>query len=629
MSKRRHVDHKSDEADHENPSLRVSNDLLSVQLRQVLRPGTNVTFDTTHSDYTLVSSAAGGYPDAISNPQDLDALILNASAQIVNVPWLSLLESTTPNSLSLAKVGNKIQFTVAPLAPIYDSATTYAASTQFACIDTAGIVYSTSPTSILQSDRMSGSPNYQLAIESAVLSSGSNVAKIPVRLGRSAGGAFIVLETESANVPTISSLATVNGVVINKVNFSGAKTLATPLASHDDSSAINMPWDCTLILSADIAPGDTVSKYLEFLGNSSVYGFSVANAPIIGNLAVTCGETHTVPILNSRGVYIFRISQSSAFTTFLDVFFNGANIYSRPFSNTLTAKSLGLAGLLRLGDSTNTSSTMSVHHLSWYDYALGDYECFLKSQYIAVTSGLTNISIRTELILSTDFQVRYVASGGTTSSYPTETNLLGTFTALTQAVSGSRPLFNSYPTFNYRFVGNLINMNSGTLSGSTGTRYSIAIMFAPGGACADLNEISSIHLDNADKLAIIGSYASSVLTIGLRSGATDKTFTINHKASTNDELLLVLNCNNNVYTLSAIRYDTKECASCSLTYGGAGQLLNSLTIGRTVAPANTFPYNIGDVYVYTRILPGNDAMSLVDALTAQYFLPMSGTALLQ
>lgn len=627
--KRRHVEQKDVVVDaaSANP-LRVSNDLLTVQLRQVLRAGTNVVFDTTHADYTLVSSS-GGYPSAISNPQNLDAIVLDASANMINVPWLSLLESTTPSTFSLAKVGNKIQFTLAPHASVYDSSKTYAASLPFACIDSAGIVYSTSPTSSLESHSISNSANYKLAIESAMVSTGTNVSKIPVRLGRSSGASFIVLEPESANVPTLTSLATVNGVSVNKVNFSGAQTLATPSASHDDSSAINMPWDCTLVMSADIVPGDTSSKYVEFMGNSNVYAFSVANSAVVGNLAVSCGETHLVPLLNSRGVFIFRISQSSAFTPYLDVFFNGANIYSRPYSGTVTAKSLGLAGLLRVGDSANTSSTMSLHHLSWYDCALSDQECLLQSQYIAVTSGLSNISIGPELILSTDFKVRYVAAAGSTSSYPTQTSLISSYTDLTQSTPASRPLFNNYATFNYRFTGNVAYMDSGALAGAAGSRYCVAFMFAPGGACAILNEIASLTLDNTDKIYVVGSYSSSVLTIGLQSGATTKTFTLAHKALTNDELLLVLNCNNNVYTLTAIRYDTKECASCSLSYSGAGLVANKLTIGRTVAPASNFPYNIGDLYVFTRILPGNDAMALVDYLTTTYSLPMSGTALLQ
>lgn len=610
-------------------SLRVSNDVLTAQLRQVLRPGTNVTFDTTHVDYTLVSSAAG-YPSVITNPQDLDALVLDASANITNVPWTSLLESATPTTFSINKVGNKIRYSLIPHAQIYNSATVYPASLPFACVDPTGIVYSTSPTSRLENVRMKGSQNSRLAIESTVVSSGSNVAKVPITMGRSSGAAFIVVEQESLNVPTISSLATVNGVTINKLNFSGAQTLATLAASHDDSSAFNISWDCTLVFSADIVPGDSTSKYLEFTGNNSVYSMAISNSPIVGNLSITCGEVHTIPYLAARGVYVVRISQTSAFTSYLDVFMNGSNIYSRPFSSSLTAKSLGLAGLLRLGDSTNTASTMSIHHLSWYDFALSDDDCFLQSQYIATTCGLLpTISITSDLILSTDFKVRYIAAAGTISDLPTSTNVLGAPYSLSQSNAANKPLFNSYSTFNYRFVNSVAYMDSGALAGTTGSRYSIVVMFAPGGICSVLNDLATLTLNNSDFITIIGSYSSSVLTLGLKSGATQKTLSLAHKAATNDELALVLNCNNNVYTLTAIRFDTKECASCSIAYTGAGVSMNKLTIGRTSAPATVFPFNIGDIFVYTRILPGNDAMSLVDALIGDYSLPMSSTPLLQ
>jgi hypothetical protein len=57
--------------------------------------------------------------------------------------------------------------------------------------------------------------------------------------------------------------------------------------------------------------------------------------------------------------------------------------------------------------------------------------------------------------------------------------------------------------------------------------------------------------------------------------------------------------------------------------------MNKLTVGRTSAPATAFPYNIGDIAVYSRILSGGDALSLVDQLTSTYSLPMSATPLLQ
>lgn len=612
-------------------SLRVSNDVLTNQLRQVLRAGSNITFDTSNLDFTLINGS-GGYPTQISNPQELDVVVLNSTGEMVNAPWTSILESATSSTLSVSKVGNKIRLTLVPHAQIYNSSTTYPASQPLAFVDVNGLPYATQANGDFFSNKLGMRATGMLAIDEAVLSSGSNIARIPLNMGRNTGSSSITLVPESASVPTLGNLALVNGVQKRAASFSGASTLAMSTAQHDANAALNFAWDCTVVYCGTIVPNtDTSSKYFEFTGNSAIYPFSLANTPVARSLVLTCGDVHTIPYMSSGGVYVFRISQATSFTSYLDVFFNGTNIYSSPFSNTATAKSLGLGGILRLGDAANTSSSQVVNHLSWYDYALSDAECFEISQYIAVTLGLSSLNIRSDAAFLADAVVSYASATNSSASSWAPTAASPVAYIFSQSSPSLRPTFTGgYASYNFLFSSAQSFLDSGAINGALGKNFSVAFMFAPGGIGNAINRIMSFTMSNSDLLDIVGSYDGTTLTIGLAQGASQRTMSFAHVAGTNDELALVFNCKLGSHaSLAATRFDAGVVgASCSLAYAVPNVNLDKITIGRTTTPTTVFPYNIGDIRIYARNLPAIDSKSLVSTFTSAYNLPMTSTQLL-
>lgn len=612
--------------------LRVDNTTLTRQLRQVLLAGTNITFDTSQADSTSISASSGqNLPIVITNVQPLDTLIGTSSSDMVNAPLDSIL---TSSSLSIARQSGNTQIALelpASVVEFFKSSVVYTSANAPVINDGGVYSYDSSRAEFVDSEhstaanylfKYSPRPNSSALQTELAVSSASSISNVPWQL------------TSTASAPSASLSATLNGDSIYATVFSGTQDLSMA-ASQYANGGMAYANDYTVFLAGTFPIDQTASDaFFSLSGTSTIYAVSFGNTTQqSGALVYNLGESHYIPYVQATGVYAFRVSFTTAFTSLLDVFFNGHKIYSRAISTSLTAKSLGLGGLLSLGSSTNSSSfSMSLLSMLSYAQALSDQQC------IAISKTLNFAKQVLPLGTSLPYP-SYAIMSPPSNSATTITGSISLYGAspfdLHQATPANQPayvtLYNSsiaFPTYNLQFGGAQANMHTtSTIPAVNSSVFgTFAIAYLPNVHSADDNEILTFAMQSpADTIALTTRYVSSthVFTLLLNASA-QCSVSIPHVASTNDELVLFLAKNETSVGLVIVRVDTQSIVgTCAFTY--AGNAFGSLTIGRLTSPTSVFTYFLGDMWFYPRPLASYEYRLHTEQFQQLYGLPLVGS----
>lgn len=612
--------------------LRVDNATLTRQLRQVLLAGTNISFDTSQTESTAISAASGqNLPVVITNAQPLDMLIGTNASNMINTPIDSVI---TSSSLTIARQSGNTQLSLdlpPTVVSFYNSAATYTPSNAPFVNDGCVFTYDSSRQEFVETEHLindnylfkySPTPNSSTLQTELSVSNSSSINNVPWQL------------SSTSTSPTATSYATLNGNTIYATSFASAQDLRMVAAQYANGG-LNYPNDYTLVLAGSFPLDQTASNtFLSLSGTSSIYSLSFGNTTVQrGALVYNLGEPHYIPYVQATGIYVFRVSFTTAFTSMLDVFFNGHKMYSRAVSNTLTAKSLGLGGMLNLGSSSNTASFgMALLSMISYAQALSDQQC------VAVSKTLN--FVKQVLPLGTSLPYPSYAIMGSPSN--TATSITGSISLfgtapfdLHQTTPANQPAYVTlysgsivFPTYNLQFSASQANMHTtSTIPALNSSIFgTLAIAYLPNVSSANTNEILTVVMASpADTLALTTSYAASAHTFSLTlNSALQCSVTIPHVASTNDELVLFIAKNESSIGLVIVRVDTQNIVgTCAFSY--SGNSLASLTIGRITAPTTVFTYFLGDMWYYPRALASYEYRLHTRQFQQLYGLPLVGS----
>lgn len=612
--------------------LRVDNATLTRQLRQVLLAGTNISFDTTQTESTAISAASGqNLPVVITNAQPLDILIGTNASDMINTPIDSVI---TSSSLAIARQSGNTQLSL-DLPPsvvlFYDSAATYTPANAPFVNDGGVFTYDSSRQEFVETEHLindnflfkySPTPNISTLHSELAVSNSSCITNVPWQL------------SSTSSSPTATLSATLNGNSIYATTFASAQDLKMDVAQYANGG-LNYPNDYTLVLAGSFPIDQTANDtFMSLSGTSTIYSLAFGNTTVqSGALVYNLGEPHYIPYVQADGVYVFRVSFTTAFTSMLDVFFNGHKMYSRAVSNTLTAKSLGLGGMLSLGNSSNTGSfSMSLLSMISYAQALSDQQCVAVSKTINF--------VKQVLPLGTSLPYPSYAIMGSPSSSDASiagsVSLFGTAPFdLHQTTPANQPAYVTlyggsivFPTYNLQFAASQANMQTtSTIPALNSSIFgTLAIAYLPNVGSSNANEILTVSMASpADTLSLTTLYAIGAHTFSLvLNSVVQCSVTILHETGTNDELVLFLAKNESSIGLVIVRVDTQDIVgTCAFAY--TGNSFASLTIGRLTAPTTVFTYFLGDMWYYPRVLASYEYRLHTRQFQQLYGLPLVGS----
>lgn len=617
--------------------LKVSNEVLTAQIRQVLRSGRNITFDENSAAYTVINTSADPAPPiTLDSPNVHDIItVINNQGDMGNALLRDLLVSTDPSLLTVSLDTNTRLTNIGltnNVIQLYDNSKTYPASSTPACIDKCGLLYSTDSVGVLKCSSLAidNSRFTLFGIDDLVE---ANVDALPIHMSRTANTPVITLVPANANNPPTR----VNGGVVNGQQKSLLRSVSGQSLSSAANSTLVQEGDFTLFVAFKYSTADytVVHPVISFSGSADVYGVSMsinAERPASATktlLNIFCGETHTVPDIpisqNDLSVYVVRLTGAYSLISVLDVFCNGTKVYSKQLSIDLNDKNFGLSGIIELGSaSASPVCELNFAHISWTNYALSDQECCLNSQRICVENAISD-NILASSITNVDWFVRYLSAHGSGQAWHISNSPLNVFSNvsvfnLTQPVSNLAPQFDSNATEYHRnFFNGIEWMETDILSNSDFLydRFSVVLAFRTDSPGSSVNEVCKLSLagQNSQQVVVSAFGDSTNLLFSLTTpDNVSYTFQMKNVPNSNKFLLAVSVCNN-TYSLVAIRLNspTLDINSCSGDYNDGVndvQYCSRITIGRTQAPTNVYEYSIGDVLCYSRSLSAHDLITL-------------------
>lgn len=617
--------------------LKVSNEVLTAQIRQVLRSGRNISFDENSSAYTVINTSADPAPPiSLDSPSLHDIItVINNQGDMGNALLRDLLVSTDPSLLAVSLDTNTRLTNIGitnNVIKLYDNSKTYPASTAPVCMDKCGLLYSTDSVGVLKCSSLAidNSRFTLFGIDDLV---GVNVDALPIHMSRTANTPVITLVPTDANNPPTR----VNGGVVNGQQKSRLRCTSGRALSSAANSTLAQEGDFTLFVAFKYSTEDyaTVHPVIAFSGNADVYGVSLsinAERPASATktlLNIFCGELHSVPDIpltqNDVSVYVVRLTGAYSLLSVLDVFCNGTKIYSKQLSIDLNDKNFGLSGIIELGSATALPvCELDFAHISWTNYALSDQECCLNSQRICVENAISDNVLESSLT-NVDWFVRYLSAHGSGQAWNISNSPINVFSNvsvfnMTQPQINLAPQFDSNATEYHRnFFNGIEWMQTDILSNSEFLydRFSVVFAFRAVSAGSSVNEVCKLSLAGLDSQQIVVSAFGDSTNLLFSLATPDNsshTFQMKNVSNNNNFLLAVSVCNS-TYSLVAIRLNssTLDVNSCSGDYNDGineFQYCSRIIIGRTQAVTNIYEYSIGDVMCYSRSLSAHDLITL-------------------
>lgn len=434
--------------------------------------------------------------------------------------------------------------------------------------------------------------------------------------------------------PTNVLYTTFNDDDIYVTQFASNQNLS--MSSSQYGALLNYANDYTLVVAGNFPLDQTATNYFfNTTGNVNIYPVSFGNNTTqLNTLVYNLGEPHYIPYVQSQGIYVFRVSFTTAFVSVLDVFFNGRKIYTRAISATLTDFALGLGGLLNFGNSGNSSSfSMQMMGMTAYTQAFPDQQCIDLSKVYNFTKQVLSSGTSIPFPSSIDSIISAPSNSATSISASVSSFGTAPFT-LVQPTSGNQPVYQTtynaitLPTYNLKFSGATSWMGTSvTIPAIHSNVYgTFAIAYVPNVSAAVYNEVLNVNFASpADLVTLKTSYASNIHTFVLFLNATQKcSVTVPHVESTNDELVLFFVKSTTQLALVITRIDTQKIVGCC-SFAYASNAITGVSIGRKNTPASIFTYFLGDMWYYPRNLSSFEYKQHTLVYKQTYNLPLVGT----
>lgn len=610
--------------------LKIDNTTLTRQIRQILAAGTNISFDTSDNALTVINGAAS-LPIDITTPVALLDVLVGDGEVFVNQPIDNVLVS---NSLVISRIASTLGIELPDyVVDFYQPNVTYSDESNSFIYDGLVFAYDSVRQEFVESRRLLND-NFLFKYSSAINTSAVN-NELVVSSSSCVDYVPWMLNSVSAAAPTNVLNTTINDDDVYATNFVSNQNLS--MSSSQYGALLNYANDYTLVVAGTFPLDQTATNFFfNTTGNVSIYPMSFGNNTTqLNTLVYNLGEPHYIPYVQATGIYVFRVSFTTAFVSMLDVFFNGRKIYSRAISTTLTDFALGLGGLVNLGNSANSSSfSMQLLGMTAYTQALPDQQCIDLSKIYNFTKQVLPAGTTIPFPSSID----NIAGGAPSNhavSFGASVSSFGSAPfVLVQATSGNQPVYQTVfnaiamPTYNLKFSGSTSWMGTSvTIPAINSNIYgTFAIGYVPNVPANVYNEVLNINFASpADLVTLKTSYTASVHTFVLFLNGTQKcSLTIPHVAGTNDEFVLFFVKSTTQLALVITRVDSQKIVgSCSFTY--ASNAISGVSIGRKNAPASIFTYFLGDMWYYPRNLASFEYKQHTLEYKQTYNLPLVGT----
>ncbi len=599
-------------------ALRISNEILTHQLREVLLAGTGITLvPTTNKTTTIESSGGGGFVPTLPIT-NLNLILADPQGALYNADPSTLVTSTEQDLLYCSTTANSIQLNLQRYLPRYSSALSYAPGALFVH---ENLVYSTS------ADGSFVNPYTPPPLLSVVLNDAlyqrhdvlNNITQLALK-SRHDYSALCLRPNGTAPAYIGNMFGLLNGQPVPGLQFPAAAELRMDPLSYDDL-ALNEASDATVVLAGRLG-GSGAGAYVSFSGNANVFPLILRASAKSDAFELSCGELHTFPAVESeRHVIAIRIAYANSFVPQLTVFVDGQRVYHKFVE--ATDKSLGLAGRVSLGDALGNVN-MDLAAFACYNVALSDDECAALATELAFSKHLQLAP------LSLAPSVEYRSSEGTAASYPPHANGDPDL-VLAMAVGPNNPVFQTssntiaLPTYNYRFAngsGPLVSdaLGAGYLTGP----FTLALAYvpkSPAGSC----DVFSVTM-GPDVVTVRTQLSITRLEIALHNTQTNATTaqTIALDGATNNEMLLFLAYSfQSGFSLVAIRIDGADYASCTSSYDSANSaVVDFVSLGSQQNTANSIFY-AGDFCFFPRLLTLDEMAAHAAQLAQTYGLPLA------
>lgn len=533
-------------------ALKISNDILTLQLRQVLLPGSNVTFDTSNTEHTIINANGGGG----SNPDTLK---------------------------------------------IFDPLTIYPPNSAPAYIDKSGNVYGTRSNSKIYTPKYATSEFMNLNMDLVALemnqsslplitlSGTANITTFPTVNGAQEKSLELGPTDQIASSPLryANPLNCVNDCTLVFVIESPDQSVLTRLLSFSGTSAIHS-MDITsksgkmLISHGEDhrIPMSSVSVYVIRISNSS---------SIVSTMDV---------FLN--GSLIYSAQSTLDFSNNNKSLGIGGHITIGSSLNTVSFNLIHLSAYrTALSDSECISLAQQLNHMKNLAIENMGYETDLWSLWSAHYNPASNASdsvwtpvcIDPAAVANTSLSQLVLANRPTYSL--AEPLLKYTFSAAVAHMSTA--LFDAQQFMEHSFSVMWLYDPSNVAQGSP-----------------SFNEILSLVAVSNDKVSVCGHYTGSAQTLGLFLNGTEQSkFTIPNIANANTLLISLTFASGGQFGLTSYRYTDLSCDSCSLSFSAQNQM-KQMIVGRSVAAAENLAYRVGDVFVLPFAASVRDAQKLIE-----------------
>lgn len=537
-------------------ALKISNDILTLQLRQVLLPGSNVQFDTSNTEHTVINANGGG-GSSLDTLKIYDPLIVYP-----------------PNS-----------------TPVY--------------MDRSGNVYGTLPNSNVFSPQYATSVFMNLNMDLIALEM-NNQSPLP-----------LITLSGTANV---INYTTVNGVQVKSLIFdpmhqieSSSTRYADPLNCVNDCTLVFVvePPDQSTLTRLLSFSGTSIIHSMNITSQRGKMLISHSEDHHVPMYADSSASVYVIRIRNSSAII-------STLDVFLNGKLIYSAQSPSDFSN--NNKSLGIGGHITIGSSLNTSSFNLVHLSAYRNALADSECIALAQQLNHMKNlSIENVGFETMLwsLWSAHYNPTGNASASLWTPACIDPAAVAN-TTLSQSVPANQPTYSlAEPLLRYIFTASLAHMSSAMFDAQNFMERSFSVMWlydpanVPQGSPV-FNEILSLVTVGNDKVSVCGHYTGPTQTFGLfLNGNQQSTFTIQGIANANT-LLMSLIFANGLFSLTCFRYTDLSCDSCSLPFSAPNPQIKQLVLGRSVVAAASLAYKIGDIFILPFAASVQDAYKLIE-----------------
>ena len=590
-------------------ALKASNLLFNQQLQKVLKPGTNITFDTNVESETTINCTGLNWDFTTKG------LLIGDVDESVSVVQLDqFLKTDTPDILQISQTNNLNELKLnAATIKIYDENKIYPAAN---LVIGNGIVWSVDsngffmPTISIPSPFISKinfkSSNQNELIQCDLKSSWADLYLLP-------NGAGHAITTEDRD--------NVNGKTSKVAKFLQTATLSLP--NEFSPLTINRPNDFTIMiaLSVNQTPDQEI---LNFSGTDDIYPLKLKTSENNQMIFQIGPESHVFPaITNAPFTLIIRAYAVNSLLPMLTVFAAGTTVYHNMIG--VFDLTIGIGGPVRFGGLANSSNlAFDLIDFKIFDTSLTDQECLYLNQTTSFLNKIPPTPIGPSQSASFDASSINASNGfidDWASVVPDNTlDLVAQGGNITHAPANKYPIVFGNATGEAYLATSLLNGKYLTSPFATFMNMRVHNASPTNGDFCSL-------LTLAKNTTTVNVFIKTTLTAHIfklkSSFDVNNEVTITLAKQNNSEFGLLLNIQVGVASLTIISYNSTK-RSCSVSLATSEPFIpQSLTIGKRGTTSN-IQYAVSHLFLHSSVVLNDDQATFLSTFTQANSLPTAG-----